>query len=264
MKANIYDIEGKKIGDIEMPKLFDQEIRPDLIKRAFLHEMSHLYQPKGIDPKSGMKTSAEYLGRKESYRSMKNRGQSMLPREKLPEGRQGNVRTVPNSVGGRRAHPPVVEKRLIERMNKKEYLKALLNSLAATTHSDLVLKRGHKFDGNVPLVLATGFDNLEKTKDVNSAISKIVSLDLQRSKNGTTKTNSRVIRSRTYVPRSLLIVTDAGSKLLTSAKNISGVDVVSVDDVKVSLLAPGGNPGRLTAYTENAVKKLTDMVKVVG
>ncbi|MCD6227611.1 50S ribosomal protein L4 [Candidatus Micrarchaeota archaeon] len=264
MKADIYDINGKKVGDVLLPKFFDQPVRQDIIKRAYLHETSYSYQPKGTDPMAGMKTSADYLGRKESYRSMKNRGQSKVPREKLPEGRQGNARVIPSTVGGRRAHPPRVEKRIIERMNKKEYFKALLNSIAATAHVKLVNMRGHKFNGNVPIILSDDFEKLNKTKDVNNALLKIAHDDMLRSRDGRKKNNARAVKSRTYVPRSILIITDNESPLLKTAKNIPGIDVVPVDEVNVSLLAPGGKPARLTAFTQGAIKKLSEMITVVG
>ncbi|MCC7570367.1 50S ribosomal protein L4 [Candidatus Micrarchaeota archaeon] len=264
MKADIYDTTGKKTKQIDLPDFFTQKIRPDLIKRAFLHEVSFTYQPKGVDPSSGFKTSAEYLGRKGSYRAMKNRGQAKLPRVKLPEGRFGDVRTIPSSVGGRRAHPPVPEKKLVEQMNKREYLFALMNSLAATTNVSFVKKRGHKFDGSVPIVLSEEFEKIEKTKDLNSILSLFIKDDLERSKKGTKKTNARAVKSRTYVPRSLLIITDQKSNLLKTARNISGVDVVPVEEINVSLLAPGGVPGRLTAFTQPAIKKLDEIIKIKG
>jgi len=262
MKADVYNPEGKKTGDIKLPDFFGQYIRPDLIKRAFLHEQSYMYQPKGIDKRAGMKTSARYIGRKDSYRATKNKGIAKLPREKLPEGRFGKVRKVPQSVGGRRAHPPNVEKKLIEKMNKREYFKALVNSIAATSHITLVKTRGHKFDNNVPIILSDEFEKLSKTKDIFTAILKLAQHDLARSKKGTKKTNSRAVRSRTYVPRSLLIITTKSSALLKSAKNIPGVDVVPVNDVNVSMLAPGGVPARLTAFTLSAMNELNKMIKL--
>ena len=64
------------------------------------------------------------------------------------------------------------------------------------------------------------------------------------------------------MPRSLLIITTKSSALLKSAKNIPGVDVVPVNDVNVSMLAPGGVPARLTAFTLSAMNELNKMIKL--
>ena len=40
--------------------------------------------------------------------------------------------------------------------------------------------------------------------------------------------------------------------------NISGVEVCEVKNLNVRILAPGGNPGRLTLFTQNAIKKMED------
>ena len=38
----------------------------------------------------------------------------------------------------------------------------------------------------------------------------------------------------------------------------AGVDVATVEELNVLLLAPGGHPGRLTVWTESAIKKLAE------
>ena len=65
----------------------------------------------------------------------------MLPHEKLPKGRYGRVRMIPFAVTGRRAHPPKVEKIIEEKINKKEYQKALFSAISATASSDVVKNR---------------------------------------------------------------------------------------------------------------------------
>jgi large subunit ribosomal protein L4e len=60
------------------------------------------------------------------------------------------------------------------------------------------------------------------------------------------------------VPRSILIVS---SKVPKGAKNITGIDVRSPKDLKISDVAPGGISGRLTVYTESAIEELRRLEK---
>jgi large subunit ribosomal protein L4e len=63
------------------------------------------------------------------------------------------------------------------------------------------------------------------------------------------------MRGRRYKQRkSLLIVT--GGTPLRAARNLAGVDVVTVDQLNVEHLAPGMLAGRLTIWTESAMIRL--------
>ncbi len=255
MKATVFGIDGKKTKEIELPKVFEEQVREDLIRRAVLSEQSKNYQPKGNYKWAGLETSAKYRGRKDSYGSLKNKGQAMLPREIRPDGRWGDVKKVPFSKGGRRAHPPKPEKVIIEKINKKEYQKALRSALAATANLEVVKNRGHKTE-TVPIILDNSFNTINKTKDVNKALATIFKEDLKRGKNSKKRTTRKGGKRS---PKTALIVVIDKSQLLKSAKNISGIDVVSTKKLTVELLAPGSDMGRLTCYTEDALKELEKM-----
>jgi large subunit ribosomal protein L4e len=261
MKASIYTLKGEERGSVELPAVFDEPVRRDLIARAVLSEESGLRQPKGAFRWAGMQTSAEYRGRKEAYGTIKNRGISRLPREKLPKGRYGRVRRVPFSAKGRRAHPPKPEKDIVEKINEREKRKALGSALAATARKELVKARGHVLNGvkSYPLVVENAFEALSNTKDVVSVLSKLgLSSDLERAKRNS-KPRSGVIGGRrggTIRPKSLLIVIAEDKGIVKGARNISGVDVVVTDRLSARLLAPGAHAGRLALYSEGAVEKL--------
>jgi len=260
MKAGVYSIEGNKAREIELPKVFDEDVRPDLIKRAVLHEQSMEYQPKGAHKLAGMQTTAEYQGRKENYRAIKNHGISRLPREKLPKGRFGRVRMLPFAVGGRRAHPPNPDKVLVESMNHKEYQKALRSAIAATARKDLVAARGHKFDGvNVPIVVEEKFESIAKTKDVAAFVGKLgLAKDVGRARDNS-KARSGVLSRRRGgrdVPRSVLFVVKEGCAVQKAARNLAGADVCSLKNLDARMLAPGAKPGRLTVWSETVLKDI--------
>ncbi|MCL4342710.1 MAG: hypothetical protein M1267_02495 [Candidatus Thermoplasmatota archaeon] len=45
MKVNIYSAEGEAVSEVELPSVFDSELREDLIKRAFRSISLSLRQP---------------------------------------------------------------------------------------------------------------------------------------------------------------------------------------------------------------------------
>jgi len=259
MKADVFSVDGKKEKSIELPAVFGEEVRTDLITRAVLHENSLELQPKGAYKLAGLQTTAHMRGRKEAYRAIKNKGISRLPRERLPKGRFGKVKIVPFAVGGRRAHPPNPEKLLVELMNRKEYQKALRSAIAATADSALVKARGHRFAGNVPLVVDDSFESLSKTKDVEAAFEKMgLGADLERASNGAKKKSGvrKMRKGGVRRPRSILVVVKDGTKIAKAARNLPGVDVCTLKGLQARLLAPGCAPGRLAVWSESVVKEL--------
>ncbi len=259
MKADVYDIKGTVGKKIDLPKQFDEEVREEIIRRAVLSDESKTYQPQGAYKFAGTETSAEYRGRKGDYGSLKNKGQAMLPREVKPKGIMGKVRRIPSAPGGRRAHPPKPEKKIVEHINKKEYNKALVSAIAATAHPELVKARGHAYDGIAPIVFEDSFEATKKTQDVLKLLKPIIGKDLDRAKNNRkARSGIRSRKAGTKTPKSALIVVSGGD-ILKSAKNLAGVDVVSVKQLKVKDLAPGTHAGRLTVYTEAALKRIGEL-----
>lgn len=259
MKAQVLSISGQKVEEIDVPQIFNVEVRKDLILRAVRSELSKMYQPKSPYRWAGLQTSADYEGNKDAYRTMKNRGHAMLPHEKLPKGRYGRVRRIPFAVTGRRAHPPKVEKIIQEKINKKEYKKALYSSLAATMSKDVVMQRtGAEY--NVPYVVVDDLESISRTKDVVALLSKLrLADDVNKSINSKKRITGvrRKRLSRAYkVRKSVLFIVSKQCSLLKSASSIPGVDAVKVDSLKVSDIAPGGMPGRLVVWSKSAFVKM--------
>jgi large subunit ribosomal protein L4e len=187
----------------------------------------------------------------------KGRGAARVQR--LVDGRRA-VES-PNNVGGRRAHPPRVEKVWAEKINKKERKKARRAALSALTYPELVANRGHKFNKKftLPLILDDELENVQKTKKALEIFQNIgVYDDLLRADNGKhIRAGRGKLRGRKFrKPRSLLIVASNKDELSKGAGNLSGVDIVTPETMSIEDLAPGGNPGRLTIITEAALKMM--------
>lgn len=53
MKIKVYSLEGEAIDEMELPEIFNEEFRPDVIKRAVLSAQTARVQPWGPDPMAG-------------------------------------------------------------------------------------------------------------------------------------------------------------------------------------------------------------------
>ena len=193
---------------------FEEEYRPDLIKRAVIALQSTRFQPHGTDPFAGIRSSAVGWG--------SGRGASHVPRIK----NGARAAKVPQAKGGREAHPPVVEKVLIKEINRKEKQKALSSAVAATVQPDLVKSRGHIFDGEVPFVMEDRFGELTRTTEVIAALSAAgLYADVERAKESKKVRPGRgKMRGRRYKQRKSLLIVTAGVPLM-AARNLAGVDV---------------------------------------
>ncbi len=243
MKATVYSIEGKALRQIDLPGVFESPQRADLVKRAVLSEESRTYQPKGNYKFAGLETSARYRGRKEDFGTVKNKGIPHLPHEVLPGGQLGKVKRVPHAVKGRRAHPPKPQKVIVERINKKEHLKALASALSYSVDRNAVVKRANAEIGvALPIVLESGFEKLSKTKDVLKVLTALnLAKFVEKAKRNGTKS-------------ALIVVSDSSAAVVGS--NLPGVDVVKASELSVKDLAPGTHPGRLTMFSESAIPQI--------
>jgi len=245
----LYDLEGNKAGELKLPSLFSTPVRKDLIRRVYISSITKRLQPKGRDPMAGRRTPAASFGI--------NLGLARVPRV----GGSGEAALAPNTVGGRLAFPPTPQKKLVENVNRKEVRLAILSALGATGVPQIVKARGHRFSGEVlPLVIKEDFEKLSNTAEAVEVLGKLgLSDDLRRAKDGIKiRAGKGKMRGRRYLtPKSVLIVvSDPEAQVRKALSNVPGVDVVGAELLSVRHLAPGGQPGRLTVFTESALKKL--------
>jgi large subunit ribosomal protein L4e len=245
MKAQVKTLDGGVTKSIDLPEIFSEEYRPDLIKKAVMALQSTRRQPHGSNPFAGICSSAVGWG--------SGRGSSHVPRIK----NGSRAAKVPQAKGGREAHPPKVAKILIKEINQKEKQKAFRSAVAASINADLIKGRGHTFEGAVPIVFEDKFETLGRTQDLITVLTAAgIYNDIERAKDSKkVKAGRGKMRGRRFKQRkSLLIVT--AEKPLLAARNLAGVDVVTVDSLNVEHLAPGMLAGRLTVWTESALVRL--------
>jgi large subunit ribosomal protein L4e len=249
MQATIYNLDGSEADTLDLPEVFETQYRPDLITRAVRAAQANRKQKYGADPFAGLRTSAESFG--------SGRGMAHVPRS------NGQGARVPQTVGGRRAHPPKAEKKQGEQVNKKERKFAFRSALAATVDAERVAERGHAFDEDLalPLVVSDDFEDLLKTKEVVSFLDAVGAYDdIERADEGKKVRAGRgTTRGRKYKqPKSILFVTSSEAGPSKAARNLAGADVATAQNVSVEDLAPGSHAGRLTIFTESAVAEVAD------
>ncbi|MFW6176446.1 MAG: 50S ribosomal protein L4 [Thermoplasmatota archaeon] len=253
MKVNIYNINGEAKGEINLPETFSEEIRPDIIQRAFQSSRANKRQKYGAKKRAGMRHSTEQQG--------KGQGQARVQRLK-----QGNNRAAesPQTVGGRKAHPPKAEKDLGKKINKKEKSKARRSALAATAVEEFIKGRGHKIENDTldfPIIVEKGVEEITKTQEAVDFLKKMdIYSDIERAHEGKKiRAGKGKMRDRKYKkPVSLLVVLPEGSDGLNAFSNLAGVTAKTPERVTIDDLAPGGNPGRLTLFSVKSINMMED------
>ena len=214
---------------------------------------------------AGMKHSVEWWG--------KGRGVSRIMRR---TGQRRGAQN-PHTLGGRRAHGPKVEKIWARKFNTKQRRLARDAALSATVDMDMVTSRGHQLDESVehlPIILGNYTETVDgKTSEYSieafnhgSATRKVIAIfnelglghDLHRARsNRKIRAGKATMRGRVRkTPKSVLLVVKEKAGLAQAARNLPGVDVVAAKDLSAEHLAPGGDVGRLTVFTQDAVEAL--------
>ena len=250
ISAKVFDLNGKEVSQLNLPHIFSTPSRPDVVKRAVVTIQSHKYQPQGRDPMAGKKNTAE-----SRHAGL---GIARVPRFKE---RGQRAAFAPGVVGGRSAHPPESIKKIKKKLPKKEMNLALRSAVAATASKETVSARGHMVDDvpDFPLVVVDDIQSLKKTQEVEETLSNLgVWADIFRVK------ESRKVRAGKGKMRGrkmkqaigpLLVITQ-NDGVAEAARNLPGLDVVSVENLNAELLAPGTHMGRLTLWTNSAFEKV--------
>ncbi|HUV34572.1 MAG TPA: 50S ribosomal protein L4 [Candidatus Desulfaltia sp.] len=251
MKVPVLNLKNEKVAEVEVPKVFETPVRHDVIKRAVIALQSTRFQPQGRDPMAGKRTTAESHGT----------GHGMA---RVPRLREGNRAAFGVSiVGGHAAFPPLSEKIIVKRINKKEKRFAIRSGIAATAVKELVEKRGHRVQSveQLPLVIDDEVESLNKTKEVKDLFQALgIWSDVERADRKKIRAGRGTMRGRKKkIGKGPLIVVSEDRGVGAAARNLPGVEIVDVHSLNAELLAPGAHPGRLVLWGKTAFESIDEV-----
>lgn len=264
-KIAILDINGKKTSEMEMPSFFSEKIREDILAKVL--EVKKRKQPYGPSQYAGMKYSAsgKIKHLRHVWKTSYGKGMSRVPRKIMTrKGSQFNWvgASVPNTRGGRRAHPPRVEAMTpMKKINKKEMKIALRSALAATADEKTVKRKYSTLKDmsikNLPFVVESKVVSL-KTKELLSTMEKILGKEVYNValRNKELRAGRGKMRGRRYKSNAgMLLVVGKGENVKANAFDVKDSQTLGAVDLAK------GNMGRITVYTEEAIKNLDDRLK---
>jgi len=240
-----------------LPAVFKAPIRPDIV--SFIHHevAKNHRQPYCVNRDAGHQTSAESWGT--------GRAVARIPRvrgggtHRSGQGAFGNM-----CRGGHMFAPTKVYRRWHRRVNVAQKRYAICSAIAATGVPALVMAKGHRIEEipEVPLVVSDKVQSYTKTKEAYILLKRTKAYNdvdqvckTKRMRAGKGKMRNR----RRIMKQGPLIVYDQDQGLTRAFRNLPGVDTISVDNLNILKLAPGGHVGRFCIWTESAFKKLDNL-----
>jgi len=240
-----------------LPAVFKAPIRPDIV--SFIHHevAKNHRQPYCVNKDAGHQTSAESWGT--------GRAVARIPRvrgggtHRSGQGAFGNM-----CRGGHMFAPTKVYRRWHRHVNTQQKRYAICSAIAATGVPALVMAKGHHIEGipEVPLVVSDKVQSYTKTKEAYILLKRTKAYNdvdqvckTKRMRAGKGKMRNR----RRIMKRGPLIIYDQDQGLTRAFRNLPGVDTLSVDNLNILKLAPGGHVGRFCIWTESAFKKLDQL-----
>jgi large subunit ribosomal protein L4e len=255
-KTNVYNLEGKKKGLIDKPKIFETKPRIDLIQMVSGISQNNKKQIQGRDRRAGLKNTAESWGT--------GHGLSRAPRIKgsgFITAR--NVGRVPFAKGGRRTHPIKADKKIKKKVNKQINRLSIISAISASGDKFWVKNGGYLIENipEIPLVVDDKIQTIKKTARIFSILCNLgLEENLRRiKKSKKIRAGKGKIRGRKYKKkRGILIVIKEDFGIIKASRNIPGTDVIKVENLSIDNLAPTGKSGRLILWTQSAFSELNN------
>merc|ERR1712045_988856 len=244
-------------ANITLPAVLKAPIRPDVVNFVHFQMLKNTRQPYAVSEKAGHQTSAESWGT--------GRAVARIPRVRGGGTHRSGQAAFGNMCrGGRMFAPTKTWRRWHRKININQRRYALTSAIAATGVPALVMSKGHRIEEipEVPLVLSDKVEEIKKTKEAVQVLKKTKAYNdvdqvckTKRMRAGKGKMRNR----RRIMKRGPLVIYDQDQGLTRAFRNLPGVETLSVDNLNILKLAPGGHVGRFCIWTESAFKKLDSL-----
>jgi len=254
--VSVFDLNNADNGvsQATLPAVMTAPIRPDIVHYVHTLMAKNKRQPYAVNSDAGMGTPAQSWGT--------GRAVSRIPRvpgggtSRSGQGAFGNM-----CRGGRMFGQTKIWRRWHRKINVNQRRYAVASALAASAVPALVMARGHRVDQvpELPLVLDDALNKINRTKDAKAVLERFGAFaDVEKSKDSRKiKRGVGKSRNRRYTQRrGPLVIFDKSEGLDKGFRNLSGVELTSVDNLNLLQLAPGGHLGRFCIWTKGAFDKL--------
>jgi len=239
---------------VQLPAVFLAPIRPDIVTFVHTSMNKNKRQAYAVNKDAGHQTSAESWGT--------GRAVARIPRvpgggtHRAGQGAFGNM-----CRGGRMFNPTKTWRKWHRKINVNQRRYAVCSALAASALPSLVMARGHRISEvpECPLVLDSSIESVDKTSKAVKILKDVGAFeDIEKSKSSRQiRSGKGKMRNRRHVQRRGPLVVYAEDNGINQAfRNLSGVEVCSVERLNLLQLAPGGHLGRFVIFTEAAFDKL--------
>mmetsp|Transcript_25995 Transcript_25995/g.38496 ORF Transcript_25995/g.38496 Transcript_25995/m.38496 type:complete len:379 (+) Transcript_25995:36-1172(+) len=242
------------VSQATLPAVMTAPIRPDIVNYVHNLMSKNKRQAYAVSRRAGMQTPAESWGT--------GRAVSRIPRvpgggtSRSGQGAFGNM-----CRGGRMFAPTKIWRRWHRKINVNQRRYAVASALAASAVPPLVMARGHRIDEvpEFPLVLDNSVNTITRTKEAKAILERFGAFaDVEKCKDSRKiRRGVGKMRNRRYtMRRGPLVIYETSEGLHKAFRNLSGVEVTSVDNLNLLDLAPGGHLGRFCIWTKGAFEKL--------
>ncbi len=265
-KLQVLDIKGNKTKEIES-QIFDGPVRRDIVQKIV--EIERLAERQANSPfyLAGMQTSASgnVKHNRHVWKTDRGRGLSRYPKKRMSDKGSNFVwvaAVAPGVRGGRRAHPPKIERKYLK-INRKEKTLGFLSALSMVAsfeelkqkYQSISEMKNSEFKAKLPIVLEEKALSL-KSKEIFKLIESIIGKELMNVAIQTkeTRPGRGKMRGRRYKKNAGLLVITANDQ----EKKMNGIDIKKVKDLKLKDLASQG--ARLAIFTEESIKELEKKV----
>merc|ERR1712227_1020954 len=250
----VVTVQSESGKQVQLPAVFLSPIRSDVVQFVHTNVNKNSRQAYAVSEKAGHQTSAESWGT--------GRAVARIPRvpgggtHRAGQGAFGNM-----CRGGRMFNPTKTWRKWHRKINVNQRRYAVCSALAASALPALAMARGHRISevAECPLVVDSSVESVDKASKAVKIMKDLGAFeDVEKSKSSRQiRSGKGKMRNRRHVQRrGPLVVYAEDNGIKKAFRNLSGVEVCSVDTLNLLQLAPGGHLGRFVIFTENALAKL--------
>eukprot|EP00766_Chilomastix_caulleryi_P004697 gnl/Chilomastix_caulleri/60.p1 GENE.gnl/Chilomastix_caulleri/60~~gnl/Chilomastix_caulleri/60.p1 ORF type:complete len:371 (+),score=140.58 gnl/Chilomastix_caulleri/60:64-1176(+) len=256
-QVKVFDLKGKEVKAVDTPAVFNAPIRTDIIHFIHTNMAKNSRQAYGLSALSGLQTPATSWG--------PGRAVARVPRVPGSGTRRcGQAARANFTRGGRMYGATQTIRRWHRKINVNQKRYAAASAISASAVNGFVSARGHLIEHlpQLPMVITNEIEKIIHTKDAEKLFRAIGLKDeLERVKNSkTVRAGKGKARNRRFRCRvGPMVIVGNGSRCDLGFRNIPGVKVANVNSLSLIDLCPGGHPGRLLIWSENAVAQLNNV-----